>query len=78
MPRSRRRIYEVIVSDGSGQITLKWFHYRTPWMKQRFTAGRKAFFIGEIKRFGALRETHHPDVEFLQNDANLDDFSSCA
>ncbi len=77
MPRSRRRIYEVIVSDGSSQITLKWFHYRAPWMKQRFAIGRKAFFIGEIKRFGALRETHHPEVEFLQNYANLEDISSC-
>lgn len=64
--RARRRIYEVIVSDGSGQISLKWFHYKKSWMKQRFAVGRKAFFIGEIKRYGATREIHHPDVEFLE------------
>jgi len=75
-PRSRRRIYEVIVSDGSAQIALKWFHYRTPWMKQRFAVGRKAFFIAEIKRFGSLREAHHPDVEFINSNAKLGDISS--
>jgi ATP-dependent DNA helicase RecG len=75
-PRSRRRIFEVIVSDGSAQITLKWFHYRTPWMKQRFAVGRKAFFIAEVKRFGTLREAHHPDVEFINSNSSLSTISS--
>jgi len=64
--RTRRRIYEVIVSDGSGQISLKWFHYKKQWMKQRFAPGRKAFFIAEVKRYGASLEAHHPDVDFLK------------
>jgi ATP-dependent DNA helicase RecG len=64
--RSRRRLYEVVVGDGTGQISLKWFHFRGDWMKKRFLIGRKAFFIGEVKRFGAVKEIHHPEVEFLQ------------
>ncbi|RME39141.1 MAG: DNA helicase RecG, partial [Deltaproteobacteria bacterium] len=32
--RSGRRLWEVVVSDGSGQLTLKWFHYRTSWMQK--------------------------------------------
>jgi ATP-dependent DNA helicase RecG len=70
--KARRRIYEVIVNDGSGQVSLKWFHYKKNWMKQRFAVGRKAFFIGEIKRFGAVREVHHPDVEFLKENETYD------
>jgi ATP-dependent DNA helicase RecG len=69
---TRRKLYEAIVSDGSGQILLKWFHYKKNWMKQRFAVGRKAFFIAEIKRYGALREAHHPDVEFIKENEDLD------
>jgi len=64
-PRARKRLFEVVVSDGSGQAVLKWFHYRRPWMKERFIVGRRGIFVGEIRRFGGIREVHHPDVEFL-------------
>ena len=63
--RSRKRLYEVVVGDGSGQLVLKWFHYRRDWMKQRFTNGTRLLIIGEVKRFGMTREIHHPEIEFL-------------
>ena len=69
--RSRRKIYEVIVGDASGKISLKWFRYRKPWLQKRFPIGQKAVFIGEVKRFSALREIHHPDSELLDADQNL-------
>lgn len=69
--RSRRGIYEVIVGDSSGKISLKWFRYRKPWLQKRFPLGQKAIFIGEVKRFAAIREMHHPDSELLRDDQNL-------
>lgn len=69
--RSRKRLFEVIVGDGSGQISLKWFHYRKEWMVKRFAVGRKAVFIGDVKRFGAVREVHHPEVEFIEGEGGL-------
>lgn len=74
--RSRRRIYEVVVSDGSGQISLKWFHYKKPWMDKKFTPGRQAVFSGEVKRFGLVREVHHPEVDMLAADQTLADYQS--
>ena len=74
--RSRRRMFEVVVSDGSGQLSLKWFHYRKNWMTQRFVPGRRALFIGELKRFGPQREIHHPEVEFLQPHQSIENFKS--
>ncbi|MEJ2200134.1 MAG: ATP-dependent DNA helicase RecG [Desulfuromonadaceae bacterium] len=62
---TKNKRFEVIVTDGSGQVVLKWFRYRSSWMKNQFTVGRKGIFIGELKRFGAIREIHHPDVDFL-------------
>lgn len=72
--RQRRRIFEVIVSDGTGQVVLKWFHYRREWMNKRYLVGRRAVFTGEVKRFGAIREIHHPDAEFLAPDQSLADY----
>lgn len=72
--RSRKRLFEVIVGDGSGQISLKWFHYRKEWMVKRFAVGRKGVFIGEVKRFGAVREVHHPEVEFIEGEGGLEAF----
>ncbi len=69
--RSRRRIYEIIVGDDTGKISLKWFRYRKPWLQKRFPVGQKAIFIGEIKRFAALREIHHPDSELLNSDQDI-------
>ncbi len=69
--RSRKKFFEVIVGDDTGQVTLKWFHYRRDWHKKRFAVGRKAFFIGEVKRFGSTREVHHPDAEFAEGEGGM-------
>lgn len=70
--RARRRVFEVIVGDGSGQVVLKWFHYRNKdWLAKRFPLGRTGVFSGEVKRFGAQREVHHPEVELLGEEQTL-------
>ncbi len=74
--RRRRKIFEVVISDGTGQVALKWFHYRKAWMTKRFETGRHVVVNGEVKRYGTLREIHHPDVEFLAPDQSLEDFKS--
>lgn len=70
--RSRRRIYEIIVGDDSGKISLKWFRYRKTWLQRRFPVGQQAIFIGEVKRFGSLREIHHPDAEAVPPGADIE------
>jgi ATP-dependent DNA helicase RecG len=73
--RRGRRIYEVVVSDGSATLSLKWFHFRASWMQSRYQVGTRAIFSGELKRFGAQREVHHPDTDFLPADADLKNWS---
>ena len=74
--RRRRKLYEVVIGDGTGQVALKWFHYRKAWIAKRFEVGRRVVVTGEVKRFGALREVHHPDVEFLAPGQSLADYQS--
>ena len=68
--RRGKRLYEVVVGDGTGQVVLKWFHFRKEWMRQRFPVGKHLLIVGEVKRFGPLREVHHPEVEFLETGAD--------
>lgn len=74
--RARRRLFEVVVSDGSATVSLKWFHYKKAWMENKFKPGRLAVFSGEVRRFGPLREVHHPDVEMLAAGQSLADYRS--
>jgi ATP-dependent DNA helicase RecG len=74
--RARRKLFEAVVSDGTGQVVLKWFHYRKGSMEKRFAVGKRAVFTGEVKRYGATREIHHPDTEFLAKDQSLADYQS--
>lgn len=63
-----RRLYEVLVGDGSGQqVALRWFHYRLAAMRQQYFVGRQLYVIGEVKRFGHLREIHHPEIDFIDS-----------
>ena len=55
-------------------ITLKWFHYRKEWLAKRFPLGRTGVFSGEVKRFGNLREVHHPEIELLAEGQSLQDY----
>lgn len=69
--RGGRRFFEAIISDGSGAIPLKWFHYNPAWMKKAWKPGRKGIFTGEVAQYGYQREVHHPDVEWLAEGDDL-------
>jgi len=68
----RRRVFEAVVGDGSGVITLKWFHGHERYFKERFKKGRKMIFSGEVRYFNVQKEIHHPDVEIVEGDIEED------
>jgi ATP-dependent DNA helicase RecG len=59
----RKKVFEVMVGDGSGVIVGKWFHFNLRYMKGRFKKGERVIMTGEARAFGGQREMHHPDVE---------------
>ena len=62
-----RKVFEVVVRDESGSISLKWFHANPVWMKRTWKDGRRGIFTGEVTSFGYQREVHHPDAEWLEH-----------
>ena len=67
----RKRVFEALIGDGSGVITLKWFHGNERYFKDRFKKGQKLIFSGEVRWFNYQKEIHHPDVEMV--DGNIEE-----
>ena len=68
----RKRVFEVVVGDGSGTITLKWFRGNERYLRERFKKGRRLIFSGDVRWFNDQREIHHPDVEMVDGDMEKD------
>jgi len=59
----RRKIFEATLSDGTGVVTAKWFHYGR-WLTQRFQRFKgKLRVSGTLRAFGRQLEIHHPELE---------------
>ena len=68
----RKRVFEAVVGDGSGVITLKWFHVNERYFRDRFKKGQRLIFSGEVTWFNQQKEIHHPDVERVDAEADRD------
>jgi len=68
----RKRVFEVMVKDGSGVILLKWFHGNERYLRERFKKGRRILFSGEVRWFHGHKEIHHPDVEMIEGEVDQD------
>lgn len=68
----RKRVFEAVVGDGSGTITLKWFRGNEKYLRERFRKGRKLIFSGDVRWFNYQKEIHHPEVEMIEGDIERD------
>jgi len=68
----RKRVFEVVVGDGTGTTTLKWFRGNERYLRERFKEGRQLIFSGDVRWFNDQREIHHPDVEVVDGDMEKD------
>jgi ATP-dependent DNA helicase RecG len=69
LPRSRFRIFELVISDGTGVLKGKWFNQ--PFMKKHFSLGQEIILSGVVKRnpyWGIGFEIENPEYEFTDDD----------
>jgi ATP-dependent DNA helicase RecG len=56
----------VTLSDGTGVVTAKWFHYGR-WLIQRFQRLKGSVRVsGTLRVFGGKLEIHHPEIEAVE------------
>jgi len=58
----RRKIYEVVITDGSGYLYLKWFNFNEGLWRRLYPLGKRIYAYGEVSRFGRNFEMIHPEV----------------
>ncbi len=64
----RRRVFEAAISDSSGILIAKWFHFKGDYLKKRYPIGRKVLLYGTVTSFAGKKDMIHPDVEFLDEE----------
>jgi ATP-dependent DNA helicase RecG len=68
--RGGRRVLEVVVSDGSAAVGLKWFR-GVRHFADRFRPGQRLLVAGDVRRYRYSKELYHPDVEWLAQEEPL-------
>jgi ATP-dependent DNA helicase RecG len=58
---------EVVVTDGTGRLTLTFF--KQGWRERELTVGRVGMFSGKVGVFNGRRQLAHPDYVLLADDA---------
>lgn len=66
----KRRSLVVRMQDGTGGITLRFYHFNAA-QKNRFTKGTHLRVFGETRRGAAGLEIYHPEVDLLAEAASL-------
>ena len=59
-------IFEAIVTDGHGRLTLTFFgRGRQDWREKVLKPGLRGLFSGQVSTFRGKRQLAHPDYELL-------------
>ncbi len=70
MRNRRGTIFEAVVTDGRGELTLTFFgRGRQDWReRQGLAPGRTGLFSGQVSSFRGKRQLSHPEFEMLKDD----------
>ena len=69
---SKRKTYEVLMTDGTGFLTLKWFNFQERVMRGLYPPGKKIYAIGEVHRFLKTLEMIHPETFSEEEEEKLE------
>ena len=68
-PIRKGKIFQVIVSDGTGFLTLSWFH-SIAFLKKKFQVGKNLAIHGKVDWYNGFTITH-PEIDFLEDEENF-------
>lgn len=61
-PKSRKRVFEIIIEDASGQLGLVWFHYNKAHLFRLGGKGAALLAYGPIQGNGSRKQMIHPEL----------------
>lgn len=71
--RRKKRIYEILVDDGTGTIAARFFNFNERYFRQKYPVGANLLLSGEVTEFRFSLQFVHPEMEVLTKgeDASL-------
>ncbi len=69
--RAGRRVFEAAVSDGTGTVRAKWFHFRESQLRDRLKKDAPIILAGKVDAYRGKLEIHHPDIEVGDEEDDL-------
>jgi ATP-dependent DNA helicase RecG len=70
---SRKKGYEAVVEDATGNISIKWFQWVGAYLKKICRKGNLLMLSGEASKFGDRFQMVHPEIQILENENEADD-----
>ncbi|USN48961.1 MAG: ATP-dependent DNA helicase RecG [Pseudobdellovibrionaceae bacterium] len=71
--RSHRKIYEVVVADGSGRVSCKYFRVPYKGYFERFQPHQEVRVSGKAQLYRGRLELHHPDIVLVGENEEQED-----
>ncbi len=72
MGKSKRRMWEVTVGDGSGRIACKFFRIPYKGYFERFQPMQEVRVIGKVTHYRGVTQFHHPDIHAIQENEEIE------
>lgn len=72
MGKSSRKIYDVILTDGTGKVHCKYFRVPYKGYFERFQPNQTVRVIGKVSLYRGQIEIHHPDIQDDTGDDSAD------
>jgi ATP-dependent DNA helicase RecG len=69
----RRRLFELLLGDRSGQIRCLWFNFNEAAFRKRFQRGDRVRVAGKVEQYRSARQLVHPDLQPLGRGTDGDD-----
>jgi len=66
--RNRRRLFEILLADQTGAVSLKWFHFYPREMQARFQKKAVLMVSGEISFYRGEPQFVHPEVQVVDEE----------
>ncbi|MGZ5280372.1 MAG: ATP-dependent DNA helicase RecG, partial [Pseudobdellovibrionaceae bacterium] len=70
---SRRKIYDIVIRDSSGQIHCKYFRVPYKGYFERFTPGTEVRITGKVIDYRGRLEFHHPEIREHNEEEEIQD-----
>ena len=71
---SRKKMYEIVIDDGTGEMKLKWFRFFQSTFAKRIQNGAELIVSGKVAQYQGKFEIHHPDFEVFSGEKDTVSF----